>query len=82
MSDTVFKERRADRPGGLAKRYRVSRAFIYEEIRAKRLLAHKAGDVTIIFQEDEEAWRENMKLLKLEELKKKTPNKVDDEVSE
>jgi hypothetical protein len=76
MSDTVFKERRADRPGGLALRYGVSRAFIYEEIRAKRLLAHKAGDVTLIFQEDEEAWRENMPLLQLEELTKKSPSKV------
>jgi hypothetical protein len=45
------------------------------------LLAHKAGDVTIIFQEDEEAWRENMKPLQLEELTKKSPNKVE-EVSE
>jgi hypothetical protein len=47
-----------------AKRNNVSQSSAYKEIRAGRLLARKVGRRTIIFDEDERAWRDNLPKLK------------------
>jgi excisionase family DNA binding protein len=44
-------------PEEVAVRNRRSRTYIYEEIRAGRLIAVKAGRCTRIRREDEDAWR-------------------------
>jgi hypothetical protein len=54
-------KRFSSRVNDVAKRHRVSRGFIYAEIRAKRLRAKKAANgVTIITDEDEAAWLDAM----------------------
>jgi excisionase family DNA binding protein len=65
MSSVVDRERRSFRPHQVAKRHNVSRAFIYEEIRRNRLKAHKAGNATIIKDEDEAKWLAQMPQLQL-----------------
>jgi excisionase family DNA binding protein len=65
MSSIVDRERRSSRPHQVAKRHSVSRAFIYEEIRRNRLKAYKAGNVTIIKDEDEAEWLAQMPQLQL-----------------
>lgn len=47
-----------------AKRNDVSQSSAYKEIRAGRLIARKVGRRTIIFDEDERAWRDNQPKLK------------------
>jgi predicted site-specific integrase-resolvase len=51
------------RPAQIAERNNVSRAFIYEEIRAGRLRARKAQAATIITTEDEQAWLDAMPIV-------------------
>jgi hypothetical protein len=49
------------RPNNFAAKHDVSPSFIYNEIRDKRLRAHKAADgVTIITDQDEADWLEAM----------------------
>ena len=50
-------DRKSWRPVGFAQRHSVSPSFIYGEIQAGRLRAHKpANGVTIITDEDEAEW--------------------------
>jgi hypothetical protein len=54
-------KRFSSRVNDVAKRHHVSRGFIYDQIRAKRLKAKKAADgVTIITDTDEAAWLDAM----------------------
>jgi hypothetical protein len=48
--------RKSFRIAELAQRHALSVAFIYNEIKAKRLRARKAGAATIVTDEDEAAW--------------------------
>jgi hypothetical protein len=48
--------RKSFRIAELAQRHGLSVAFIYNEIKAKRLRARKAGAATIVTDEDEAAW--------------------------
>lgn len=43
--------------------YSVGRTFTYAEIKAGRLRAVKAGDRTLILQEDSEAWARSLRAL-------------------
>jgi hypothetical protein len=53
--------RKSWRPFGFARRHSVSQSFIYGEIQAGRLRAHKPADgVTIITEEDEADWLNTM----------------------
>jgi hypothetical protein len=52
------------RPNNFAAKHDVSPSFIYNEIRDKRLRAHKAADgVTIITEEDEADWLSAMRTI-------------------
>ena len=48
-----------------AARNHICRETVYVEIRRKRLIAHKVGSKTLIFAEDEAAWRNNLPVLEL-----------------
>lgn len=48
-----------------AARNHICRETVYVEIRNKRLKAHKLGAKTLIFAEDEAAWRNNLPVLEL-----------------
>jgi hypothetical protein len=51
----------SNRPAGLAKKHKLSRGFVYGEIRAGKLRAHKpTPDTTIITAEDEKEWLDAM----------------------
>jgi hypothetical protein len=55
------KRKTSWRPGNFADKHDVSPSFIYNEIRERRLRAHKAADgVTIITEEDEADWLDGM----------------------
>jgi excisionase family DNA binding protein len=65
MSSIGNRERRSFRPHQVAKRHNVSRAFIYEEIRRRRLKAYKAGNATLIRDDDEAEWLAQLPQLQL-----------------
>jgi hypothetical protein len=48
-----------------AARNRLCRESVYVQIRRKRLIAHKVGAKTLIFAEDETAWRNSLPVLEL-----------------
>jgi hypothetical protein len=52
--------RKSFRVAEFASRHHLSPAFIYKEIASGRLRARKAGQATIIVDEDEHAWLEAM----------------------
>jgi len=41
---------------GFCREYSVSRTKFYDELKAGRLTAHKAGQKTLVLREDAEAW--------------------------
>jgi hypothetical protein len=69
-------DRKSWRPGEFAERHSLSPAFIYGEIKAKRLRARKAGAATIITDEDEAEWLKAMPTIgapKQDEAAKESP---------
>jgi hypothetical protein len=48
-----------------AARNHICRETVYVEIRNRRLKAHKLGSKTLIFAEDEAAWRNSLPVLEL-----------------
>jgi hypothetical protein len=52
--------RKSWRPAEFAERHSLSPAFIYGEIKARRLRARKAGAATIITEDDEADWLDAM----------------------
>ncbi len=56
MTDTSALARRARTLKQFCADYGVGRTFTYAEIKAGRLRAVKAGDRTLILQDDSEAW--------------------------
>ena len=57
------RERTALTINEVCERNHVCRDFIYAQIRAGRLRAHKFGRVTRIFSDDEEAWQNSLPTL-------------------
>jgi len=49
----------------VARRNGVGHNAIYEEIRRGNLIAHKIGSRTVIFDEDEERWKQSLPRLEL-----------------
>jgi hypothetical protein len=58
-------QRAASTINEFAERNRLCRESVYAEIRRKRLKAHKLGSKTLIFAEDEAAWRNSLPVLEL-----------------
>jgi hypothetical protein len=58
-------QRAASTINEFAERNRLCRETVYAEIRLKRLKARKVGSKTLIFAEDEAAWRNNLPVLEL-----------------
>jgi hypothetical protein len=50
-----------------AKRNDIGESTTYKEIRSGRLIAHKIGRRTVIFDSDERQWRENLPKLKADQ---------------
>jgi hypothetical protein len=59
-------QRRASSINEFCDRNDVCRDTAYKEIRLKRLRARKVGKRTLIFPEDEQAWRDSLPILELE----------------
>ncbi len=57
--------RRGRSPREVARRNGVGHNAIYEEIRRGNLIAHKIGSRTVIFDEDEERWKQSLPRLEL-----------------
>jgi hypothetical protein len=55
--------RRSSRLAELARRHSLSLSFIYKEIAAGHLRVHKAGAATIVTDDDEQAWLDQMPVL-------------------
>jgi hypothetical protein len=53
----------SSRVAELAKRHKLSKAHIYNEIKGGRLRARKSGNATIVTAEDEAAWLASMPLV-------------------
>ena len=60
------EQRRASTINEVCDRNHVCRETIYQQIRLKRLRARKVGKRTLIFPEDEQAWRDGLPVLNLE----------------
>jgi hypothetical protein len=58
-------QRAASTINEFAERNHICRETVYVEIRHKRLKAHKLGSKTLIFAEDEAAWRNSLPVLEL-----------------
>jgi excisionase family DNA binding protein len=58
-------QRAASTIAEFAERNRLCRETVYSLIRLKRLKAHKVGSKTLIFAEDEAAWRNSLPVLEL-----------------
>jgi hypothetical protein len=58
-------QRAASTINEFAERNRLCRETVYAEIRLKRLKARKVGSKTLIFAEDEAAWRNSLPVLEL-----------------
>jgi len=59
-------QRRASSINEFGERNHICRETIYQQIRLKRLRARKVGKRTLIFPEDEQAWRDSLPILELE----------------
>ena len=58
-------QRAASTINEFAERNRLCRETVYAEIQLKRLKARKVGSKTLIFAEDEAAWRNSLPVLEL-----------------
>ena len=65
VRETSIAARAAATINELGARNHICRETVYVEIRNRRLKAHKLGSKTLIFAEDEAAWRDSLPVLEL-----------------